>query len=165
MSVTASLANSWATVVARLMTGETDGKTYKPSVMFIEFENNGGAAVTPPTIDETDGIEYYDGLSGTRDYLRVPLTASTVESTDDELYPLGNSCLYFAQTAGSAGENGLTFSSANSSRVYGGAIVSTPVPGDPTQDLLVGRFYYSSDDQVIKVAGSQVGVTVTMPLV
>lgn len=165
MSFTYGLTAESATVVARLLTGETDGKIYKPRVMYIEYENNGGAPVTPPVLgDPATGIAYYEALSGDRDYLRVPVTAAILDTSDEETYPDGNVAKYFAQTAGSTGELGSDFSHTVSSRVYGGAIVSAPDLDDKTQDIVVARFYYDTANQVLKISGSQINLTVSLPL-
>lgn len=152
----------WATIVGQLLRGSPDGKQYPIGGMYIEFENNGGAAVSTPTFDRSGGLDYYDSLSAsvTRDYLRVPITASTLTSTDDELFPDGNLITFFAQTTGVVGVHGKTFSDSVSSRVYGGAIVSFPVAGDASQDIVHSRFNFTAAaNQLVKLAGSQISLT------
>ena len=145
---------SWAKIVAELLRGNE----YPLNYVYIEFENNGGAAVTAPAYDRSGGREYYDGLDvdATRDYLRVPLTATALTSSDEELFPDGNLLTVYAQTAGTAGVHGKAFSDGVSSRVFGGAVVSAPVASDPTQDVIFSRFYFVSASQLIKQAGSQI---------
>jgi hypothetical protein len=155
----------WAKVVAEALRGSPDGKNYSLRTMYFEFENNGGAAVTPPTITRDAGKDYYDGLStdANRDYLRVSVAGVTLSSTDEDNFPDGNKLSFIAQTSGSAGVHGKPFSAASDSRVYGGALVASPVLADPTQDIVFSRFYFSdSSEQLLKQAGSQ--ITLTWPL-
>lgn len=155
MAATYTLMYDWATIVAKLLAGEPDGKPYRISAMYIEFENNGGAAVDIPTVARDETVSYYDDLASPRDYLRVPINAAVVESTDETDYPGGNKVTFYGQTQGSAGVGGLEFSDAVQSRVYGGALVATPNYDDPTQDLILVRFYFPSGEQLIKIAGVQ----------
>ena len=151
----------WATVMCQLLSGSPDGKPYNLGAMYIEYENNGGAAVTAPTVTRADGKTYYSSLSSdpNRDYLRIPLTAVITSSTDATNYPDGNKIIAFGQTAGVAGVHGKTFSDAVSSRVYGGSLVVTPDYADQTQDLVFSRFYFdSTDKQLIKPASAQLGL-------
>lgn len=151
----------WATVVGELLRNAPDRKPYYFGGMYIEFENNGGAAVSPPTAGRDEGGSYYEDLlaSSTRDYLRVPLTALTLTSTDEDKFPFGNRVTAFAQTSGVTGVHGKTFSAAQQSRIYGAALVAFPDFGDATQDLVFSRFYYSSSaNQMTKLVGSEVGV-------
>jgi hypothetical protein len=151
-----------ATIWAELLRGSPDGKTWFLGGCYIEFENNGGAAVSPPTPTRSGGISYYDGLLSDpdRDYLRVALTSMTKDSSDLDLYPGGNRLTVFAQTEGVVGVHGKTFSDAVSSRVYGCGIVATPVFADSTQDRVHSRFYWTdSDNQLIKLLGSQIGIS------
>lgn len=151
-----------ATVFAELLRGEPDGKQYRVGAVYFEFENNGGAPVSPPSFERDGGKSYYDGLltDSYKDYIRVALTAATMDATDEDNYPRGNRLTFFAQTEGVIGVHGKTFSDTVSSRVFGGALVATPEFSDDTQDLVVSRFYFSdSDNQLIKLAGSQIGLT------
>lgn len=149
------------TIISQLLRRDPTGKPWYLSTVYIEFENNGGAAVTVPTPTEDSGISYYDSLalSSTRDYLRVPVIATILESSDEDLYPGGNIVRYLAHTSGTAGVNGKPFSSAQQSRVYGAAMVATPVDGDHTQDVVYSRVYYNSpSDQFIKTATTQIAM-------
>jgi hypothetical protein len=151
-----------ATIMGQLLRGQPDGRSWRLGAVYLEYENNGGVAVSAPAFDRSGGRDYYDGLglSATRDYLRVPLTAQTFESSDDDLYPGGNLLTVFAQTAGVEGVNGKTFSHTVQSRVFGGALVATPEFSDPTQDVVFSRFYYDvASNQLVKLAGSQIGLT------
>jgi hypothetical protein len=130
--------------------------------MYIEFENvaSPGDAVTIPTFARGAGTEYYDDLqsSGTRDFLRVPLTQDPlvgVAGDGDEYTKL----TFFAQTQGVEGVTGKTYSPGVNSKVFGAALVATPLFADRTQDIVVARSYFPADEQVLKDASSQVGVT------
>lgn len=148
------------TALAQLLRGSPDGRPYHLRTMYLEFENNNGAPVVPPSFGVADGRDYYDTLltHSYRDYLRVPLTAVSLSSSNQNLYPKGNRLTCFAQTAGIVGVHGKPFHEAVESRVYGCALVATPADNDPTQDLVFARAYYPANDQVIKVAGKQIGV-------
>lgn len=151
----------WATIVAELLRGAPDGKPYKIGGAYLEYDNNGGAPVSPPTFDRSGGIDYYLSLasSATRDYLRVPLTAADFESTDATVFPGGNKLTFFARTDGVVGVHGKPFSNAVSSRVIGAALVTYPDFGDATQDLVFSRFYWSdTSNQIVKATGSQIGI-------
>jgi hypothetical protein len=151
-----------ATIFAELLRGAPDGKSYQINAMYIEYENNGGAVVSPPSFGRDGGKTYYDGLSihATRDYIRVPLTAATMDSTDEANYARGNRLTNFGQTEGVTGVHGKAFNDTQQSRVFGGALVATPEFSDQTQDLVLSRFYFAdSANQLIKLAGSQIGLT------
>jgi hypothetical protein len=82
-----------ATIVAQLLRRDPEGKQWNLGTMYIEFENNGGALVSVPTAARDEGKSYFDSLSlsSTRDYLRVPVIATKLESTDADLYPAATS--------------------------------------------------------------------------
>lgn len=149
---------SWGTIAAQLLAN--GNAAYKIGAMFLEFENNGGATVTPPTYDRTGGIAYYNGLSSspTRDYLRVPITAATLSTDTPSIYS-NNVMTFFAQSSGVAGIHGKTFSDSVKSMVFGAALVCTPNFNDPTQDIVFSRIYFSAAGQQVKLPSSQVGVT------
>jgi len=158
-----TLLYDWATIVSELLRGTPDGLQYRISAFYIEFENNGGAEVTPPVITRDGGISYYDSLltDPNRDYQRVPIVGALMESTDLLLFPRGNKVTYSTQTSTetTAGVHGKPFSDALSSRVYGGALVATPRFSDATLDLVFARFYFDDpDEQMIKLPGRQLGI-------
>lgn len=153
---------SWAAIVGKLLlTGE---QQYRISGMYIEFENvpSPGDVSAVPSFDRDpdSGVAYYDGLalSATRDYLRVPMVAGTLESSDEELYPDGNLVTFFAQTGGVVGVHGKDFGEVNNSVVIGAALVAQRVQADATQDLVLSRFYFDSDEQQPKLDTGQVGI-------
>lgn len=152
----------WGAIVGRQLV--TGGTAYKIGGMYIEFENEGDPdtpAVAPGLSRDADqGVAYYNALSTSpdRDYLRVPLVAATLESSDEVKYPKGNLMTFFAQTSGVAGVWGRPFSDASNSRVFGAALVATPDWGDATQDLVLSRVYLDAADQQVKLPTSQVGI-------
>lgn len=155
----------WATIVAENLRNEPTGKNYSIAGMYLEFENNAGAPVSPPSFGREDGKSYYDSLStsSNRDYLRVSLAGAILDSTDATKFPGGNRLQFIAQSSGVAGVHGKTFSDTVSSRVFGGALVAMPDPSDDTQDLVFSRFYFSNaSEQLIKEAGSE--ITLTWPI-
>lgn len=147
------LVESAGDIIANLVSGQQNGKQYKIAGLYIEFENNGGAAVSVPAeeaIDRAEGLEYYTGLTGGRDYLRVPVIAVTVDGRVTTIY---------AQTQGAVGMNGEAFNDVQQSRVYGVAAVAFPQFSDDSQDLIYARSYFQPANQLIKTASSQIGIT------
>jgi hypothetical protein len=130
--------------------------------MYIEFANvaSPGDHVTAPSFGRGDALPYYNGLGSSPDldYIRAPLTAATVEASDPTLFPNGNIAHYFAMTAATVGVHGKLFGSTHNSTVYGAALVATPVPGDPTQDLVFSRIYFDAPDQFLVAPNGQVGL-------
>jgi hypothetical protein len=152
----------WAAIVGNLLLRK--GEKYGIGGMYIEFENTAspGDPVTPPdfTRDPEEGVQYYDSLalSADRDYLRVPLVAGVLDSTDTLKYPNGNRTKFFAQTSGTVGVHGKTFSDVTNSTIFGGALVAFVDETDATRDLVFARFYIDTDLQVVKLATSQHGL-------
>jgi len=158
---TFQLTYDWGAIVGQLLRGAPDGRPYKLAAMYVEFENNGGIAVTPPTIDRADGLQYYADLSGSahRDYIRVPMSYMQFDSTDPTLFPLGNRITCYAHTDGNVGVHGKPFTSGASSRIYGGALVACPDYDTPASDIVMARLYWTaSGDQIIKPVGRHVGL-------
>lgn len=156
----------WGAAASRLLA--TGDKAYRISTMYIEFENcdNPGDVVTVPDYTRDAGREYYEQLSGSdvRDFLRVSLLAPAViavETGFEEIMPAGegNQLTFYTQTQGVAGYHGLPFSHAQNSKVVGAALVVSPVPVDPTKDIIVARGYLPTDGQVLKLAAGHVGLT------
>jgi hypothetical protein len=156
----------WGEIACKLF-GE--GLTeYKISGMYIEFENvaSPGDAVTPPSFDRSEGIEYYSALSASaaRDFLRVQLISTpkaSLISGYEGSSTLTNQLTFFAQSSGSIGVHGKTFSVAANSKVFGLALVAMPKWEDRTKDLIFAREYYPTAYQVLKQASSQIGVSWT----
>ncbi len=149
----------WAAIVGPLLL-DADAK-YRISTMYLEFENvaDPDDVVEVPTVVRDAARNYYDELidDATRDYLRVPIIATSFESTDAEKFPLGNAMKFFAQSMGVVGAHGKEFSDAVNSKVIGGALVATPSAGDATQDLILSRFYAATNRQMVKTPSGQIG--------
>lgn len=151
----------WGAIHGLGLTGDPGARI---THMYIEFENSGDpdTPAVPPGLsrDADQGIDYYNGLSSSlsRDYLRVPLTAATLESSDEVNFPNGNLPTFFAQTSGVEGVWGKPFSDAENSRVFGAALAAARNPADPTQDLVYSRFYLEDEEQQVKLATSQIGL-------
>jgi hypothetical protein len=152
---------SWGEIACYLFgDGNSD---YKISAMYIEFENTALIPSTP-SYTRSEGVEYYENLSlsGTKDFLRVPLLAAPTKELAAGYSNINfNQLTFLAQTSGTTGVHGKTFSDSVSSKVYGLALVAAPVWGDRTQDLVFARKYYATGDQVMKQASSQIGVSWT----
>ena len=147
---------------------------YRLGAIYFEFENvaSPGDAVSVPTYDEYDGVEYYTGLSSSpsQDFIRARLvgTPSLDIATGYEAYFSegdGNSVSVYSQTLGTTGVHGKTFSNAVNSKVFGVALAATPVIADPTRDLIYARMYFEVADQVLKTASKQIGITWNVPFV
>jgi hypothetical protein len=151
----------WAAIVGKLLTG--GGLAYRIGGMYIEFENTAspGDPVVLPGYGRTRDIEYYNDLSGSadRDYLRVPLTSSLLDSSDETLFPKGNRMTFFARTQGLQGVHGKPFSEASNSKVFGASLVALVDDTDATQDLILSTLYLTADNQEEKALGNkQIGL-------
>jgi len=165
-AVSNQIQYSWGFIAARAIgLGDSD---YQVAAMYFEFENvaSPGDPVTVPTFDRSEGLDYYDDLSGsgTKDYIRAALVSTPMigVKTGYESYfgtNEGNKLTFFALTSGATGVHGKTFSDSVNSKVYGLALVATPVFADPTQDVIFARTYFQSSEQVVKEASSQIGGT------
>lgn len=157
---------TWGEIACKLF-GEGRAE-YKIGGMYIEFENTAspGDVVTPPSFDRSEGLEYYSALSASasRDYLRVQLISSPkaalITGYEDASVNV-NQLTFFAQSSGSVGVHGKTFSAAANSTVFGVALVAMPKWQDSSQDLIFAREYYPTAQQILKQASSQIGVSWT----
>lgn len=151
----------WGALVGRLLLRQ--GLNFGIGGMYIEYANvaSPGDPVTVPTVtrDADQGVDYYNDLadSADLDYLRVPLIAGTIDSSDSIKFPKDNQLTFFAQTSGVEGVHGKPFSDVNNSVAYGGALVAFVDDSDYTQDLVLSRFYFSVDEQMPKLATGQIG--------
>lgn len=152
----------WGSIVGQLL---TEGRReYRIGGMYIEFMNAGdpGDPVTPPsfTRDAGEGVDYFNSLATDpdRDYMRVPLVAARLDTSDETNFPHGNMPTFFAQTTGVTGVHGKPFSDVNNSIVYGGALVAFVDPNDATRDLVFSRFYLATEHQQAKLPTSQIGL-------
>jgi hypothetical protein len=158
---------SWGLIAA--MTIGFGRKDYRIQGMYIEYENvaDPDDPVTPPDYPASEGLEYYAdlALSGTRDYLRVPLVQQPqlgIIAGDEASFvagETGNKLTFFAQTQGTQGANGKPFGSASNSKVFGLGLVAIPTFQDATQDVIFARTYFDAADQEVKLPSSQIGVT------
>jgi len=151
----------WAPAVSMLLRNSPDGKQYHVAGMYLEFDNSG--TVTPAAIDRDETGSYYSNLNTSdpdKDYLRVPIIATAGSNSDNALFVADNVATFYAQTAGTTGIHGETFSDVAGSIVYGGALVAfRNGEGDSSGDLILARFIFPVPNQLAKVAGSQCGVT------
>lgn len=157
---------SWGFLAAKLL-GDGD-PAYRIRAMYIEYENlaDPDDPVTPPTFDRTEGTEYYNNLalSGSRDFLRVPLsvrpTLGIAAGYEDYFVDgvTGNKLTFVGQTQGSAGVHGKPCNSGVNSKVFGIALVGTPVFADATQDVVFARTYFDTGDQVLVQSSSHIGI-------
>jgi hypothetical protein len=150
----------WAGSVGKLL---TEGAiNFKIGGMYLEYENvaDPDDVVPAPTFDRSGGLSYYEGLSvsPTKDYLRVPLTAATLTSSDAEQFPDGNVMTFFAMSQGVVGVHGKAFDDVNNSKVYGGALVVFVDEADSSRDIVFSRFYFDGGDQQVKLPSSQIGL-------
>lgn len=144
-------------------------RNFRINAMYVEYENVADPEdpITPPTYGRDEDRSYYNdlGLSGTRDFLRVPLliqpTIGIEEGFEDFFIPgvSGNLLTFHAQTQGTIGFHGKSFNDGVNSKVFGVALVATPVFADPSQDIVFARTYFDTEDQTPKLASSQIGIT------
>lgn len=137
---------------------------YRIRAFYVEYENvasPGDPVTVPGDVPLDEGVDYYLSLSGSRDFLRVPvvgLAGIDPGSGYEEFFTgsdHGNRISLQAVSSGSVGVLGRPFSDTVNSTVCGLAIVATPDWDDITQDLVFARGYYAADKQVPKAAGRQ----------
>lgn len=149
----------WGTIAAKLLLGDAD---FKLGALYVEFANvaSPGDPVDDPSYDRSGAAAYYAGLDSdpTKDYLRVPIYATGLESSDEDLFPQGNVLRIYARTSGTVGVHGKPFSAGDNSTVFGAALVATPDFADSEQDLVFSRWYAEVADQMVKESNSQVAV-------
>ena len=145
----------WGELVGKLLT--TGDAKYRVSGMYLEFENvaSPGDPVSVPTFGRDRTVTYYDDLSGSvvRDYLRVPLTATTYADEAEQTI-----LDFFARSSGTTGGHGKTFSDSVNSTIFGASLVAFVDSTDATQDLLLSSYYFAVADQQQKLSTSQVGL-------
>lgn len=150
--------NQWATIVSHLLTA--GDARYRIQGLYLEYENvaSPGDTVSAGTFDRTRDVTYYDDLVGSsvRDYLRVPMTASTLES--EGVAFADNLITFFGRSSGTSGVHGKPFSDTVNSTIFGASLVAFVDNNDATQDLLLSSFYFEIGDQQPKLATSQIGI-------
>lgn len=145
---------------------------YAIAGMYIEYENvaNPEDEIAAPTeFERHENLQYYRELEGvsTQDYLRVHLLQEPTHDIADgyEQYFIesewgeGNRLTFMAMTSGSTGMFGRPFSSASNSKVFGASLIAMPYPNDHNQDVIAARTYFAVEDQTVKEASHQIGVT------
>lgn len=148
---------------------QPDRPSYHISAMYIEYENTDPEAlISAPVLERTADISYYNSLSETRNFIRVPLSiepALSVSAGYEANLPVnqsGNQLTFFAQTSESRvvypGES-RRFSNTTNSRVYAAALVATPAVNDRSKDVVFARTVFDSAHQVTKEVSSQIGIT------
>ena len=141
----------WANILSKLLT--IGDARYRIGGVYLEFENttSPGDTVSPPTFDRTRSITYYDELvaSSSRDYLRVPLTASSVQSTGSGL--TNNELLFFARSSGLTGVHGKDFSYAANSVVFDvdSSTTGPKIPENGSDIILSYNYYLPRNDRII----------------
>ena len=150
--------NSWATIVAKLLTQAS--AAYRIGLMYLEFSNvaSPGDPVSAPSFDRTRTVDYYNALSGSsdRDYLRVPIMTSQLETVGDDFQ--SNQIVFFARSQGTTGVHGKPFAAGSNSVIFGASLVAAVNATDHTQDLLLSSFYFDEEDQQPKLTSGQVGM-------
>jgi len=155
----------WSGYIACLALGRGGVKL---NTFYLEFENVAapGDPVAAPAFDTSEGIEYYQGLSGDRDYLRVPIRGEPsieIASGFEEVFTNGvngNKLVFVGMSSGTAGVNGLPFSDSANSTIFGMALVAALDPTDAARDLVFGRMYWTeAAEQVPKEPSKQVVVS------
>jgi hypothetical protein len=158
------LQYGWGFAAAQLLRGRRE---YKIGGFYVEYANVAlpEDVIQEPAFDRSEGIEYYNDLSGSRDYLRIPLLGEPelliAEGYEDHFTEGvdGNQLDMVGQTSGSTGVHGLPFSDSVNSKVYGVALVAIPDSGDRSRDVIIARGYYAAAHQVLKTASAQITVS------
>ncbi len=154
---------------AAAMTLGMGDPNYRIRAFYVEFANvaDPGDVVTAPAYEEDEGLEYFNDLafSGDQDFLRVPLLQKPMLSIADGYEDVfaenvsGNKLTFFTMTSGTVGIHGKQFSHAVNSKIFGLSLVATPVVGDRSMDVVCARVYLDPDEQVLKQASHQAGLT------
>jgi len=124
--------------------------------VYLEFENlsSPGDPITAPANAEDRDVTlaYYTSLASPRDYIRIPVDLATALSSPDAAKYAGNRATILAVAADSVGSNGLPFTEAANSAVFGAALVAMPSSSNASQDIVFSRAYWA-DAPVPKAAG------------
>ena len=165
-SDTNTWVHTWGCIVARC--AGLNQPEYAIKGFYVEFENVASPStnVVVPTIDLSDGLDYFLNLasSSTKDYMRISLASTPllgVATNYSDVMPAnqGNKITLSGITSGTTGLNGKSFSHSSNSKIYGLAVVVTPVIADPTRDIIYARSYFDVSNQILKVDGQQVSVS------
>lgn len=124
--------------------------------MYLEFENGTAAAdIVTPVLDKKAGVEYYLGLAGNRDYVRIPAGPAAKPGPSSADYT-GNRAAFFGSSSHVVGEHGLGFSFSDNTVVFGVALVS--LGGTPAEDLIYARAYFEPNLRIEKHEHRQIGI-------
>lgn len=164
---------SWGHIAARQigLRSQPDRDSFVISGMYFEYENQADPTAFVSTAEflRTLGLEYYSSLalSGTRDYLRVPMrlepalsiSPTSIGASVLSVSALSNQLTFFAQTSGVSGVNGKPFSHTVNSKVFAASLVAMPRFDDRTRDVLFARILFDLGNQTSKEASAQIGIT------
>jgi hypothetical protein len=146
------LQDGYQQVLARLLADQS--YPYAARKLYVEFQNVNDPetdTVSPPVgFATSEGVEYYADLdSGSGiDYLRIDIASATPKLLSDYPGSVLNAVEYLGYASSSnVGELGTSFGYAHNSLVYGLALVACPEPNNPSADIIIGRKYYSAEDQ------------------
>lgn len=159
---------SWGWAASRLFQGDA---SFKIATLYVEFKNvaSPGDAITNPTFQRQDGLDYYEDLASSpnTDYLRLRVgmpTVDVVPGYESYFRPgEGNMLIYTASTGGAVGVHGKPFSAEANSKVYGAALAASPFINDRTQDVLIARGYYPQGQHLVKQPTGQLEITYQFP--
>lgn len=152
--------NRWGLMACQTL-GLSGDLNYAIRAAYVEYENVASPSdpVTVPTVLPTDTVAYYQSLSTspTRDYLRVtfdrPPAIEIIGGYESDFEAgEGNQLAFTIVCNNTVGVNGKPFTNGANSKVCGIALVGTPVPDDPAQDIVFCRLYYGPSQQLIKPA-------------
>lgn len=140
MAASNTIMTAFGSFSGRHWAGLSDG----PNYLLIEFENvaSPGDTVAPPSVDPDDGVDYYTGLSSPRDYVRAAVLHKSLDAD-------GNA-VFTAWVSSDVGENGLPFTAAANSKIFGVALAYGPDAGDPSQDEILARSYFADAAQFVR---------------
>lgn len=144
-----AVMDSAAAAVIKLLGGDI---AYKVAAFYFEFENGTTGAISNVTFNTSDDRSYYDNLSGARDYVYVPVIGSPTFATEGTT----PTATWAGFADATAGVHGLPFTATAGSRVFGGALVVSPVQGQRSSDIIYARAYWGATPWVI-TDGRQVG--------
>lgn len=169
------IQHTWGYLAAKTLglRPQNDNHNFNIAAVYFEYENvltAETAVVEAQSFSKTLSIDYYNTLSTAenRDYLRVPIIVAPQFSTAAgyaHLLPMSqqsNQLTFFAQTTGTSGLGGRSFGanvSGRASKIYAAALVACPQPDDPTKDIIFARTVFSAENQVVKEASAQIGIT------
>lgn len=136
---------------------------YVVNGVYLEYENTAGAPA-PVSFDKTTTAADFQGLGGSKDYIRANLTASATFGSSGSPYG-ENRATFFALALNNVGPTnqgmgGLDFSAAANSKIVSIGLVAMPDIEDETQDLLYAR--YAPASPFAKAADREVGITWTL---